>query len=64
VVGQAIRQAIRLPSLSSRGAALCEFRPAAGRRIACPSVPSMGRIYRDERSSTELMTTTVAKRKV
>ena len=28
-----------------------------------PSVPSMGRIYRDERISTELMTTTVAKRK-
>ena len=36
---------------------------AAG-RIARPSVPSMGRIYRDERISTELMTTTVAKGKV
>ena len=36
--------------------------PAADQGVR-PSVPSMGRIYRDERIWTELMTTTVAKRK-
>jgi hypothetical protein len=31
--------------------------------IACPSVPSMGRILLDERSQPEPMTATVGKRK-
>ena len=57
---------LREPSLGRTGF-LCGAMAVVQLKLAdetvCPSVPGMGRIYRDERSSTELITTTVAKRK-